>query len=340
MASPNESTLWRTQNFLRRPALARALVRRAALRPEDVVYEIGAGAGAITEALARQVRGVVAIEKDPRLCAFLLRRFAGRANVDVRCADFLQHPLPRAPYKVFASPPFDITAAIVAKLTAAPVPPDDVFLIVQRQAAERYTGRPRETLAALMLKPFFEPTIVRGLRRDDFSPAPRVDVVMLRLRKRGPPLLAARDARQYRDLVAGVFTMWTPSIGASLRRSLGTHAARQLLHGIGIDPASRPSAVAFDEWLWLFRRFAALPPEIRARVAGADARLARQQRRVRKRHRSRVPRDRLDGLPGQPHAPASRGHQSLARERRHQAAHARVADGAFELDQRQARAPA
>ena len=75
----------------------------------------------------------------------------------MRHADIRTCPLPRADYVVFASPPFDITAAIMRKLTTAPVPPRDAWLVLQREAAERYLGSPDQTLAALRIAPVRKP---------------------------------------------------------------------------------------------------------------------------------------------------------------------------------------
>src|SRR5215510_1463281 len=80
-------------------------------------------------------------------------------------------------------------AAIVSRLTAASNPPRDAYLVVQREAAERFVGKPRPTLVAALLMPWFEASIVHRFRATDFAPAPRVDVVMLRLHKRGPPFV-------------------------------------------------------------------------------------------------------------------------------------------------------
>ena len=71
--------------------------------------------------------------------------------------------------------------AIVTKLTSAARPPEDSYLIMQREDAERFAGRPRESLYALLLKPWFEPSILHTFRRTDFVPAPQVEAVMLRL---------------------------------------------------------------------------------------------------------------------------------------------------------------
>ena len=51
------------QNFLVRPELAMRIVEHAHIREDDVVLEIGPGAGALTGHLASRARHVIAIEK-------------------------------------------------------------------------------------------------------------------------------------------------------------------------------------------------------------------------------------------------------------------------------------
>ena len=293
MATHGESTLWRTQNFLRDRALMERLVSRAAIAPTDVVYDLGAGSGVLTDALARRAGRVIAVEKDPALVARLRARFRDRPNVEIRHADIIAHPLPRAEYIVFASPPFDITSAIMRRLTTADVPPRAAYLALQREAVDRYLGRPRQTLAALLLAPWFSVQIIHRFARSDFSPPPAVDVVMVRMRKRGPPLIAARDARAYRDFVVALFVSRKPSIGTVSSQLFGGRVSRRLLRAAQIDPASSPSAIALPAWLRLFGHFARLPAEIRNSVAGAEKRLRRRQQGLQKIHRTRVPRDAL-----------------------------------------------
>jgi len=293
MARRTRPARWHTQNFLRDPALARMLVDRAGLTDTDLVYEIGAGTGTITAALADRCRSVIANEIDARLCVALRSRFARRQNVEVRCGDFRSESLPTDPYKVFASPPFDITSEIIATLVGASRPPDDTLLVVQREAAGRYCGAPDETLVGLLLKPFFAPSVIHRFDRDDFTPKPSVEAVMLRLRKRGPPLVAVEDAQAYRDLVVSGFTAWRPTIGAALARPFGARAARRLLDAADLDATLRPAEVPLGGWLRLHAAFMRMPDALRGRLSGAEARLRRQQSHLRKEHRSRAPRDAL-----------------------------------------------
>ncbi len=187
MPALSQRSILYAQNFLTSACLVDALLDRCRFEPGDILYEIGPGKGIITERLASRCSHIVAIEKDPHLAEALRCRFDGVPNITIHAGDFLQFHLPDTHYKVFASIPFNITTAIVTRLTTAPCAPDDAYLVVQKEAAGKFLGRPRESLYAVLVKPWFELDVVHRFRRRDFVPTPRVDVVMLRLRKRGPP---------------------------------------------------------------------------------------------------------------------------------------------------------
>src|SRR6266481_5189361 len=217
MSSIVRRSILYAQNFLKSSCLVDSLLDRYGIGPGDMLYEIGPGKGIITECLARRCKQVVAIEKDPQLVAALRRRFANTPNITIHEGDFLQFRLPNVHYKVFANIPFNISAAIVTKLTTAACPPDDSYLVMQKEAAERFLGKRGESLYAVLLKPWFEPEIVHRFKRNDFVPAPRVDVVMLRLRKRGPPLIKRNDTQMFRDFVVYGFTAWQPSLRSTFK---------------------------------------------------------------------------------------------------------------------------
>ncbi len=313
-----------SQNFLADPALVDRLLDRSTIGPNDLVFEIGPGRGSITERLLQRCRRVIAVEKDPLLVRALRERFAGQPRLDLRQDDALVAPLPREPYKVFASIPFAHTAAIVRRLTRATPAPDDQYLVVQREAAERFCGRPRTTLPSLLLAPWFEAEIAHSFSRGDFSPRPGVDVVLLRLAKRGPPLVPATQAGLYRDFACEVFTCRQPAVGETLRRLGGERWVRRALAEAGVPPQARPSEIPPERWLRLFAAFRdAVGEAAFVRVHGAEARLNQQQNHLRKWHRSR---GRATG-PGPPHhtrgrcpSPSRRCAPSSGVRRRSQAA--------------------
>jgi 23S rRNA (adenine-N6)-dimethyltransferase len=265
-------------------------VEKSGINRQDTVYEIGPGKGIITEQLARHARQVVAIEKDPRLVAPLRERFARIPGVAIHTGDFLEYPLPRQPYKVFANIPFNITSAIVNKLTTATQPPDEASLIMQKEAAEMLLGQPRESLRTILLKPWFEVEMVHTFKRSDFLPAPRVDVVMLRLRKRGPPLIKNGERQRFRDFTVHLFTTWQPRQPATLRSIFTRQQIDYVERALSIDIHTSPAALSPQEWLKLFAYFTRTGSEqAMQRIAGSERRLLQQQKHLQKRHRTRTP---------------------------------------------------
>lgn len=289
MASDVRRSVRYAQNFLKSRTLARRLVRDAGIGAGDTVVEVGPGKGALTRELAACCHQVIAVEKDPVLAQRLRSEFARSGNVAIYEADFLDLPLPLTPYKVFASIPFRITSDIVTKLTGAANPPEEALLIMQREAAERFVGEPRETLVSLLLKPWFDTSIRHRFRRTDFTPPPNVDVVLVRFSKRGPPLVHPSSAQIYRDFVVYGFTAWKPSIRAAYRAIFGPHEFDRIAATLGFSPSRRPSEVGFRQWLGLFDYFRrrGTSPQRRV-VAGAERRLRERQARLVKPHRTRV----------------------------------------------------
>jgi 23S rRNA (adenine-N6)-dimethyltransferase len=288
MAHDQRKRISYSQNFLIRSNLAQRVIERAALSPDDLIIEIGPGRGALTRTLAAGCRQVIAIEKDPTLARRLGREVPSLGNVAIFEGDFLDLPLPVTPYKVVANIPFNITAAIVTKLTRAANPPEDASLVIQREAAERFMGRPKQTLAALLIQPWFDLSIAYRFRQHDFVPPPRVDVVLLRFSKRGPPLIRDGDAQEYRDFVTFGFTAWKPTIGAALGSLIQPATMARLFKESGLNRAARPSEVPFEQWLTLYRAFSCqATAEQRRAIAGAEARLRDQQAGLAKRHRTR-----------------------------------------------------
>jgi 23S rRNA (adenine-N6)-dimethyltransferase len=292
-ASLRQSALL-SQNFLTDSRLVVSLLDRFAPGGDGdhgVVYEIGPGEGIITRQLALRYRQVVAIEKDQQLATYLIETFSGWPNVTIRAGDFLREPLPHSPYIVFANIPFNITAAIVTKLTAAETPPDVAYLVMQREAAAMFMGKPHESLRTILLKPWFETEIVYRFQRSDFAPAPRVDVVMLRLRKRGPPLVSNADRQFFRDFVVYVFTHWQPNRINPLTNLFTWRQCARAERILGFDLSARPTSLTLTQWLCLFERLkSAGNRDARQRLAGSERRLLRQQARLEKQHRTRAGR--------------------------------------------------
>ena len=285
---PHERALL-SQNFLRSSHLIASLLDRFDLGGDSTVYEIGPGEGLITGQLAQRYREVVAIEKDARLAYRLQRTLRDYPNVTIHHGDFLRYPLPDNPYKVFANIPFNITSAIVARLTSGEHPIDEAYLTMQQEAAHMYLGEPRESLRSMLLKPWFDIKIVHRFRRADFVPTPRVDVVMLRLRKRGPPLVSRADRQLFRDFVVYMFTHWQPHHAPPLNDLFTRQQRRFMERELGLHLDVKPTSISLGDWLALFNQLERIGnAQTRQRLAGSEHCLLHQQRGLQKIHRTRT----------------------------------------------------
>lgn len=288
MSLPLQPSILYSQNYLKDERLVATLIEKSSLGGDDIVYEIGPGKGILTQQLACICKQVIAIEKDARLAAWLKQKFACQPEVTIRVGDFLQDRLPKAPYKVFANIPFNITSAIVTRLTVTTRPPEDAYLIMQREAAEMYLGKSNEILRTVLLKPWFELEIMHRFRRRDFTPAPRVDVVMLRLHKRGPPLVSQKHRQHFRDFVVYGFTAWEPSLRCTLKNIFSRQQLKRIQTGLGINLDRTPASLTFEQWLKLFETLIKTgSASALHRITGSEKRLIRQQQQLQKIHRTR-----------------------------------------------------
>jgi 23S rRNA (adenine-N6)-dimethyltransferase len=278
METRQSKQIYLAQNFLRSPTLVRRLVRLTTIGPSDVVYEIGPGNGIITAALARVAHQVIAIEKDPELVWRLRERFRALDNVEIVGQDFLTYSFRTSPdgransqtvgpqrltshYKVFANIPFNLTARILRKLIDERSSVSDVYLILQKEAAQKFSGYPRETLFSVLAKPFFEFQILARLRRCDFRPAPQVDCVLLSIRRRPRPLIETRDADHYRNFVQYGFGKWKPSLKLAFKKVFTYKQWKRLARDLDIPLNATPTELSFEQWLGLYHGFRNRPME-------------------------------------------------------------------------------
>lgn len=248
------------QNFLTCPKLARSLIGESSINEQDIVYEIGPGAGLITAELARMARQVIAIEKDAALVAKLAKRFQHVHNVVIVEQDFLLHHIRDREYKIFANIPYNITAALVRKLLAALNPPQAAYLIMQKEAAQKFAGWPQETQFSILTKPWFDIQISRTLARTDFEPVPRVDSVLLRIIQRGPPLLATKESVRYQRFVRYGFAQWKKDLRTSYQALFTHHQWQKLAHDLAFDRKATPTQLTLAQWLGLYDAFCRYVP--------------------------------------------------------------------------------
>lgn len=243
------------QNFLKSSRLVRLLINLSSIEPSDTVYEIGPGHGIITAELAQIAHRVIAIEKDPALVQQLRERFQYIHNVEIIADDFLQYRISDREYKLFANIPYNITAGIVRKILYMPPVPNEACLVMQKEAAEKFAGSPKETLFSILATPLFNLQIIRELQRTDFKPVPNVDSVLLRIKKRRSLLIREEDTLLYRNFVRYGFEGWRKNLKLIFKPIFTYRQWNRLSKDLHFPLDATPSELTFEQWLGLFDCF-------------------------------------------------------------------------------------
>jgi 23S rRNA (adenine-N6)-dimethyltransferase len=233
------------RHFLRGRALAAALVADAGVGPDDLVLDLGAGAGALTRELARRARRIWAVELDAALARELAQRFAG-TNVRVVHADATRLRWPAEPFKVVANVPFDRTTAILRRLLDDPsVPLVAAELVVQWELAAKRAAVWPSTLTGVYWGAWYRFALVRRLPPCAFAPEPPVAAGVLRVERRVEPLVASRDRAVYRSFVKRGFAAGRPAVAPRVFKRLGRE--------LGYAPAAHARDLDASQWAALFR---------------------------------------------------------------------------------------
>lgn len=241
-----------SQNFITDRRLIQRIVNLSNISGSDTVIEIGTGKGHLTDALCKKGGRICSVELDRKLYERAGERLGQHSNLKLICGDFLKYQLPaKGDYKVFANIPYFITTQIVKKLTEAANPPTDIWLIMEKGAAKRFMGSPRETTASLMLKVNWEMKIRYYFRREDFHPMPSVDSVLFYFSRKAEPDLSRSERAAFEKFVGHCM-----KYGVCGKRGLLTkRQAETALKQAGMAELPRDGVILYVQWLCLFRHW-------------------------------------------------------------------------------------
>ena len=237
---------------LRSEAVAARIVAATGLAPPANVVEFGAGDGMLTRAIASRAGQVTAIEIDRGLYGRLVESLRCLDSVQALHADFRYVAPPTADYHVVANLPYSLTAETMHLLLNRQHAPLSAFLVVQREAAATWTGDGRTSLRAVQHSLRFSFDVPLALRRRDFDPWPRVESVLLAIRRRSQPLLSGSEARDFHQFVAHGFTGGNDAFH-NLRRFAGSRRLRAAFSSLGVPPGASPSGLSPAAWLALWQ---------------------------------------------------------------------------------------
>jgi len=243
------------QNFLHDQNLARWIVDKAKITPDDYVVEIGPGLGVLTKLALEKGARVLAIEKDTRLASFLRERLV-HPRLEVLNTDALNFDVPilfsHRSVKLLANLPYNISSQLLLKFVKFPSPISLWVLMLQNEMARRFSALPSTSnYGALTLRVQLHHRVeyLRTIPATVFFPQPDVDSALVRIMPRPALELPEHNDELLMKLIRCGFSQRRKQ----LQRLLRPHVPdwNDAASSLGFNPKARAEELSLVQWIGL-----------------------------------------------------------------------------------------
>ena len=170
------------QHFLNSNSIAQSIISEARITKKDTVLEIGTGLGILTSLLCIHADRVISVDVDENLINAAKSKFSNLDNLVLRLADGFEQ---RNDFSIFVSNlPYSKSKTAIEWLAGRSF--SHGVIMVQKEFAEKLlTKSPKKRKAVGIIANYaFEITSLFNVEKNNFSPPPKVDSIVLKIVKK------------------------------------------------------------------------------------------------------------------------------------------------------------
>ena len=257
------------QNFLLDTQYHVAIQKAAQLDQDDIVLEIGAGLGHLTQFLQPMVKKLFIVEIDPIMVKALNGSFADAENIEIISEDILRKKKQLNPLvlekvseslgnkrlKIVANLPYNISAPIIVNFLSSSIPISQMVFMVQKEIAERIVASPQTEFygpLTVQTQIYSHAKILKYVPAHAFFPAPKVTSAILQIVPDNKLLHTINNIDLLRTLIQATFCLRRKKISNSLQKGANLPAiSKENLQKLEehFDLSRRPETFSVEEFI-------------------------------------------------------------------------------------------
>ena len=217
----------------------------------DRILEIGPGRGALTELLIQSGCHLELIEIDRDLVELLKTTYGNRATIysaDILKFDFSELPPSSSLIRVVGNLPYNISTPLLFRLFQHSELFEDLTFMLQLEVVNRIIAEPSNKnygRLSIMSQYYCEAEKLFNVPSSAFTPAPKVESALIRLRPRKNPTTKAKNIKLLEKLLIEAFSKRRKTVRNALASFLSENDLKQL----NIDMRLRPENLKPDDYI-------------------------------------------------------------------------------------------
>ena len=241
------------QNFLKDKNIIKKIADSINPTEEDLIIEIGPGAGALTKELVKKKSEVICFEIDTRLKEILEQINSEKLTIiykdflSIKINEYINQNKYKNLYFV-GNLPYYITTAIINKIVKESNP-YEITIMVQKEVADRFSAKPETkdySSISIFLQYNFDIERVCNVGKTCFEPVPKVDSSVIKFKRNKK--ISANDEEKFYKLIKDSFTQKRKNLKNNLK-GYDLNKIQMILKKYDKDLTARAEQLSIEEFI-------------------------------------------------------------------------------------------